>query len=125
MRTDKERIAAMHERAENIREQKKTRRIQIITVAAFAACLGLIILAGTMMPGILGRAPGFAQNSGMTASILSESSVLGFVVIGIMAFILGILVTILCYRLKNQQGRTANSEFSDQLTDKEDHDRKH
>ena len=106
MLTEKEQIRAMHERADKIIEQKKTRRIQVITVVAFTVCLGLIILAGTVIPKILDQAHLSVQDSGMTASILTESSVLGFVVIGIMAFILGVLVTILCYRLKNQQEST-------------------
>ncbi len=111
MLTEKEQITAMHERADRIIEQKKARRIQVITVVAFTVCLALIILAGTVMPGILGQARLSVQNSGMTASILTESSILGFVVIGIMAFILGVLVTILCYRLKNQHGSTINSDI--------------
>ena len=50
----------------------------------------------------------------MTAIILSSNSVLGFIAIGIMAFVLGVLVTILCYRLRKQLGDQRKDDNRDQ-----------
>ncbi|MCR5767184.1 MAG: DUF4179 domain-containing protein [Lachnospiraceae bacterium] len=100
MRTDEERLAALHKRAAAIEEQRNTRRTWIVTSVAMIASLGLLVLVGLLLPGLLDPASSIGQDPGMTASILTESSVLGFVVIGVLAFVLGVLVTVLCYRLK-------------------------
>ena len=41
----------------------------------------------------------------MSTGIFSDSSVLGFVVIGIVAFLLGIAVTMFCFYLKKRKDK--------------------
>ena len=60
----------------------------------------LIILLGAKMPGIPGAATATVPDTGMSASGLASNSALGFIVIGALAFILGVLVTILGHRLR-------------------------
>ena len=104
MRTNEERVAALHERVRQLEYRRQLNITRIVSAAAVAAGLALIVLLGFIIPGAVENVPAFYEEQGMTASILSSNSALGFIVIGILAFILGVLVTILCYRLKRQLG---------------------
>ena len=90
MRTDEERLKAMHKRAEQIARRNQVRKAWGITAAAI----------GMSMPGIVDGERSLVQDQGMSASVFSSSSILGYVVIAILAFALGVSVTILCVRLK-------------------------
>lgn len=103
MRTDEERLNAMHKRAEQIEHRNHSIKAWGITAAALVASIALIFFVGMSMPGIVEKTESFTQDQGMSASVFSSSSILGFVVIGIMAFALGIAVTILCFRLRRSQ----------------------
>ena len=103
MRTDEERLSAMHKRAEQIEHRNHSLKTWGITAVAVAASIALIVLVGLSMPGIVEKTQTLTLDQGMSASVFSSSSILGFVAIGIMAFALGITVTILCFRLKRSQ----------------------
>jgi len=100
MRTDEERLSAMHERAQDLENKKNARITKGIAAVAIAASIVLIVLAAVNIQGTIGYSQGLAHEEGMSASIFASNSAIGFVVIGILAFLLGISVTILCYRLK-------------------------
>ena len=52
------------------------------------------------MPGIVGQIePGTSSGFETAATILGGSTALGYMVIGLLAFILGACVTILCFRI--------------------------
>ncbi|MBQ6333679.1 MAG: hypothetical protein IJI46_01225 [Erysipelotrichaceae bacterium] len=100
MRTNEERIAAMHQRAEQLQIEKRNRFIQ---VSALASGFIVVILLSLLIPY-------YAQNihqekipSGMNASIFAQSNALGFIVVAILSFLLGIAVTIFCFYLKKGQ----------------------
>ena len=53
------------------------------------------------MPGIIGRVePGTSSGFETAATILGGSTALGYMVIGLLAFILGVCVTVLCFRIR-------------------------
>ena len=93
MRTNEERIAAMHQRAAHI---KKVRNVQLFSVAAVLLCaiLNAVFLPATAMPK-LETIP-----SGVNASIFYETNHLVSVVIAVVSFLLGVSVTILCFYIK-------------------------
>ena len=100
MRTDEGKITALHERANQIEHQRAVRIARIVSVAGIAVCLAILVTVAMVMPRVLDQSPAFVLESGMNASVFASGSALGFIVIGAMAFILGILVTLLCYKLK-------------------------
>ena len=104
MRTDEEKLMALHERADRIEHRRNVRIARIVSVAGFAACMVIVVIFAMLMPGVLDRNTSIPQNSGMSASVFTSGSALGFIVIGAMAFILGVLITILCYKLKRWAG---------------------
>lgn len=113
MRSNEERVAAVKRRVAQIERQKKLRRAKIGAAAAIAACLGLIVGVSYFMPGIVSQMIGAEDYSGydMAASMFSGMA-FGYAVIALLAFVLGVCVTILCYRIRllhqedNSDGRT-------------------
>ena len=100
MRTNEERIAAMHKRAAELEKEKRQHRTAIIQAVSITACFAAVIALAVFMPGF-SRAFVSEENQGsMSASIFSGSSLLGYIVIGTIAFLLGVSVTIFCFRLK-------------------------
>lgn len=64
------------------------------------------------MPGITEGFSDTALGGGMAASIFSGRS-LGCLVVGLLAFALGVCVTVLCVRLRGHEGDSADEERYD------------
>ena len=110
MRTNEERIAAMHKRAAELEKEKRQHKVQIIQTVSVAACFALVIVLSLLMPGFSEAFVVGDQQGSMSASIFSASSVLGYIVIGILAFLLGAAVTIFCFRLKKWKAGTERKD---------------
>ena len=81
---------------ERIAEVKR----RIVSAVCIAACFAVIVGVSFAMPGIIGRvAPGTSSGFETAATILGGSTALGYMVIGLLAFILGACVTILCFHI--------------------------
>ena len=101
MRSHEDRVAETKRRIAKIERGKRLRRNMIAMVSAVAACLVLLIGASLAMPGIAaslqtGDYSGFET----AASIFHGGAALGYIVIGLLAFLLGVCVTVLCFRLR-------------------------
>ena len=101
MRSNEERVAEVKRRIAEKERQKKLRRSRIAAVSAVAACLVLILVHSLFMPGIAGQLrPGGYSEYEMSASMFGENGALGYIIIGLLAFLLGVCVTILCFRIR-------------------------
>ena len=101
MRSYEERVAETKRRIAKIEREKRRRRNKITMASAVAACLVLLIDASLAMPGIAasiqtGDYSGFET----AASMYGGGAALGYIVIGLIAFLLGVCVTVLCFRLR-------------------------
>ena len=101
MRSHEERVTETKRRIAKIERENRLRRNTIAMASAVAACLALLIGASLAMPGIAasirtGNYSGFET----TASIYGGGAALGYIVIGLLAFLLGVCVTVLCFRLR-------------------------
>ena len=101
MRSHEERVVEAKRRIAKIEREKRLRRDTITIASAVAACLALLIGASLAMPGIAasiqtGDYSGFET----AASIFHGGAALGYIVIGLLAFLLGVCVTVLCFRLR-------------------------
>jgi len=103
MRTDAERLEAMHKRAEEISTEDLDRKKKIYYIAASAVGLAAVIALAFLIPSINTNIVENSADIGMNASIFSDSNVLGYIVIGVAAFLLGIALTIFCYRIGRMQ----------------------
>ena len=113
MRSHEERVAETKRRIAKI-ERAKRRRNTITMASAVAACLALLIGASLAMPGIAasiqtGDYSGFET----AASMYGGGAALGYIVIGLLAFLLGVCVTVLCFRLRQMSREDGQDEESE------------
>ena len=101
MRSHEERVAEVKRRIA-AKEREKRRRRNVITMAsAAAACLALIVGCACVMPGFAVRSQAGSYSGFETAgSVFHSSAARGSIVIGLLAFLLGVCVTVLCFRLR-------------------------
>ena len=114
MRSHEERIAEAKRRIAKIEREKRQRRNTVNMASAVAACLVLLIGASLAMPGIAARTQtGDYSGFETAASIFHSGVALGYIVIGLLAFLLGVCVTVLCFRLRQmnrEDGQDKESE---------------
>ena len=101
MRSHEERVAEAKRRIAAGEQENRRQRDRRTVALAVAACLALLVGASLAMPGIAARIQindyaGFET----AASIFHSGAVLGYIVIGLLAFLLGVCVTVLCFRLR-------------------------
>ena len=114
MRSHEERVTETKRRIAKIEQEKRLRHNMVTMASAVAACLVLLIGASFAMPGIAasiqaGNYAGFET----AASMYGGGAALGYIVIGLLAFLLGVCVTVLCFRLRQmsrEDGQDKESE---------------
>ena len=114
MRSHEERVVETKRRIAAMERKKRLRRNTVTMASTVAACLVLLIGASLAMPGIAesiqtGDYSGFET----AASIFHGGAALGYIVIGLLAFLLGVCVTVLCFRLRQmnrEDGQDKESE---------------
>jgi len=101
MRTSEQRVGELHRRMK-LRRRARARRNRMIGVSAVALCLAaaLIFAVGVSRSSV--QIHGL-NAGGVTASIFAEHEALGFVLVALVAFCLGALVTVLCHRLASRR----------------------
>ena len=79
-----------------------------------AVCLLLVIGIGALMPGLMRNTvnSGIIHPSG-TASLLGSHAALGYIIMGLLAFLLGVCVTVLLYRLRRREERQKQEDAED------------
>ena len=101
MRSHEERVAETKRRIAKMEREKRLRRNTITMASAVAACLALLVGASLAMPGITANIQtGDYSGFETAASIFHGGAALGYIVIGLLAFLLGVCVTVLCFRLR-------------------------
>ena len=115
MRSHEERVAETKRRIAKIEWEKRLRRNTITMASAVAACLVLLIGASLAMPGIAVRLQS-GNHSGLetAASMYGGSAVLGYIMIGLLAFLLGVCVTVLCFRIRRMEREEPQGEKSEE-----------
>ena len=119
MRTSEERIAAVHRRAAELDRQRSARDVKILQAAAAAASFAFVILLAGMFPRIAehGTGPGSGAAETMNASVFSGSAAAGYVVIAVIAFLLGMFVTVFCFRLKKWKDEQNRKDDCDRMNE--------
>ena len=101
MRSHEERIAEVRRRITEKERQKKRKQRRIVAISCIAACLAVIFGASFVMPGISGQmVPGISSGHETAATILGGGAAAPeYIIIGVLSFLLGVCVTILCFRV--------------------------
>ena len=116
MKAFEERIRLVHERTARRKRARARRRRLALNAACMAACLLPVTGIGALMPGLMARSAGggVAHVSG-AASLIGGHAALGYILMGLMAFLLGVCVTVCLYRLRRRDERRRREEGSDEL----------
>lgn len=96
MKTDAERMALIRQ----LQRQARARQMLLIDAGCMAACLVLVVCLGLAMPGWVGTSVALHVSPTGTAGMLSERGADGYILVGVLSFLLGSCVTILLYRLR-------------------------
>lgn len=99
MRTNEERIEAMHRRAAELEREQRVRKARFAGTAAALVSFAAVILLAIMMPDLFQVV--VPENSGMSGSIFASGGHLGGIVICIIAFLLGAAASAFCFRLRD------------------------
>ena len=114
MRSHEERVAETKRRIAKIEREKRLRRDKFTMISAVAACLALLIGASLAMPGIAANIQtGDYSGFETAASMYGGGAALGYIVIGLLAFLLGVCVTVLCFRLRQMSRENAQDKESE------------
>ena len=114
MRSHEERVAETKRRIAKMEREKRLRRNTITMASVVAACLVLLIGASFAMPGIAAKIQtGDYSGFETAASMYGGSAALGYIVIGLLAFLLGVCVTVLCFRLRQMNREDGQNEESE------------
>lgn len=97
MKTDAERMALIRQRTAQLQRQARARQMLLIDAGCMAACLVLVVCLGLAMPG---SSVALHVSPTGTAGMLSERGADGYILVGVLSFLLGSCVTILLYRLR-------------------------
>ena len=111
MRTNDDILQAVHDRAKEMKRQKQKRQTVLLGSGAVTCALVLIALMIIRVSDMTERLN--PENAmAMQASILADSGLLGYAVVSIVAFLLGVMVTLFCILLRDRNSG-----------EKKDHDR--
>ena len=105
MRTIEQQLQEILRRAEITREKQALKKSVMMDAASVLICLLLLVGASVSLPRMAEISePDISRYYG---SLILHSTAIGYVVIGVLAFALGICVTLLClhWRALNQKGR--------------------
>lgn len=105
-------MALIRQRTAQLQRQARARQMLLIDAGCMAACLVLVVCLGLAMPGWAGTSVALHVSPTGTAGMLSERGADGYILVGVLSFLLGSCVTILLYRLRrsNEKKHTRDDD---------------
>ena len=111
MRSHEERVAAVKQRVALINHRKRQNRARLLALSSVAACLAVIVGVSFAMPGISeSLVAGNDTEYEAAASAFGGSAAAGYIIIGLLAFVLGVCVTILCFAIRDYQEKEKDKD---------------
>ena len=116
MRTNEERTGLIHQRTAEIKRERQKKKQRALDMICIAACLILIVGIGSFLPDwVVGIPGGEVHHASGAASLVGSHAALGYILMGLMAFLLGVCVTVLLYRLRRRNEREQQENSDDEL----------
>ena len=116
MRTNEERTRLIHKRTAEIKRENQKKKQRRLDAACIAACLLLVVGIGAWMPGLMaGVSESGVSHASGAASLVGSHAALGYILMGLLAFLLGVCVTVLLYRLRRRKERRQQEDRDDEL----------
>ena len=111
MRSNEERIRLMHQRAAGIQREKD--RGRLITAGVISTALFVVLLSLTIyLQGLTGYLGGQ-----FTASSLLSDSAGGYVLVAVIFFMLGVLISVILIRYQRRKHHLNDSAFKDRYVE--------
>ena len=119
MMTEEERMQKIRLRTAEIRKHDQKQKQFLGDLGCVAACLAVIICIGLYMPSVT-ESLSFQnlknlRHSSVTASIIGQNGALGYIIMGILSFVLGVCVTILLYRIRERSRQNRDERNPDEF----------
>ena len=114
MRTNEERAGLIRQRTAEIKRERQKRKQRALDALCMAACLLLVVGVGALMPGLT-ISGGEVRHASGAASLVGSHAALGYILMGLMAFLLGVCVTVLLYRLHRRNERKQRENWDNEL----------
>lgn len=115
MRTNEERIRLIRRRTAEQKHRMEQMKRRALDAVCLTACLLLVVGVGALMPNLTAHmAEGSVTHASGAASLIGDHSALGYILMGLLAFLLGVCVTVCLYRLRRRNERQRR-EDSDEL----------
>ena len=109
MRSNEERFRAVKNRAAQIEQKKRWRQAQALSVLSVVSCLAMIVVISHVLPSaVTGFVPTDDVGLEAAGSIFSGVAT-GYVIVGLLSFVLGTCTTLLCIHLR-RWSQTAKEE---------------
>ena len=116
MRTNEERAGLIHKRTAEIKRERQKRKQRALDMICIAACLILVVGIGSFMPGLsVDIVGGEVHHVSGAASLVGSHAALGYILMGLLSFLLGVCVTVLLYRLRRRNERKQRENSDDEL----------
>ncbi len=101
MRNTEQRVLAVKLRTKEIENQRRIMKRRIICIGSPLVSILFLVGLAFIMPSVMGcMSENDYGNTGSAASIFDGSNFFGFVLVAFIAFVLGVSVTILSYKIK-------------------------
>lgn len=109
MRSTQQRVEAVQKRAEELKRKNARRAYTATVIGSGCASVAIIVLLAVLVPSAMENTFDTAYGQPILfASMFSNPQSIGYVVIGVLSFLLGVSVTLLCVMMKkkrDQNGR--------------------
>ena len=116
MRTNEERAGLVHKRTAEIKAKRQNKKQRAWDAICIAVCLILVVETGSFMSGWAAGLPcSEVQHASGAASLVGSHAALGYILMGLMAFLLGVCVTVLLYRLRRRNERKQQENWDNEL----------
>ena len=116
MRTNEERTGLIHKRRLEIKRERKKKKQRALDMICIAACLILVVGIGSFLPDrVVGVPGGEVHHASGAASLVGSHAALSYILMGILAFLLGVCVTVLLHRLRRRNERKQRENSNDEL----------
>lgn len=99
MRSNEERTRLIRKRTAELKRGQQRRKQRVWDGVCVAACLLLVVGLGLWMPERLSSP--VSHSPAGTASLVGSHGALGYIVMGLLCFLLGVCVTVLLYRMRS------------------------
>ncbi len=110
MRTTEERTELILKKTEKIKAHRRRLRTAVLHSCSCCACAVLIVLCAINLPRVGSSDSISVGDESAAATLLAQNPAIGYIIMAILAFLLGVCVTALMFRIKLREPERKHAE---------------